>query len=260
MFVYMSLVIFSNSEYFFLWPIIEECVSQIKFHKIFVCDVNDLEKPKGFDEYIYYDEKHCYAKRWTCDILPNIASNYTIVVHDVQIIVNFDEEFIFKILQVMSEYSIDRCSLNVFDGNNIIQENGVNLCNLNSARGNTFTPYDVCPAIWNKNSFKLLFDTFHQETYRTSELNQNLQHFCRDNLRCFGMQKSIHKIYYCLGRPNLNQYKTLHITIQKKILHPIDVYMDMKEQFIYYANKYKLINFVKINNSCNSILTNFRHL
>ncbi len=254
----MSLVIFSNSEYFFLWPIIEESVSQIKFHKIFICNVTDLEKPKGFDKYIYYDINNCYAKRWTNDILPNIISEYIIVVHDVQIIANFDEEFIFKNLQIMKEYSIDRCSLNVFNGQHIIQKNGISLCHLNNANGNTFTPYDVCPSIWNKNSFKLLFETFPNETYRTSELNPQLQQFCRDVLRCFGQQKTDAKIYYCLGRPNLNEYKTLHITIQKEILHPIHVYMDMIEQFIYYANKYRLVNYVKINNSCHSIINNFR--
>ena len=48
----MSLVIFSNSEYSFLWPIIEESINKIQFNKIFVCDVNNLDKPKGFDDYI----------------------------------------------------------------------------------------------------------------------------------------------------------------------------------------------------------------
>jgi hypothetical protein len=48
----MTLVIFSNSEYNFLWNVIEESISKIKFKKVFVCDFNNLEKPKGFDQYI----------------------------------------------------------------------------------------------------------------------------------------------------------------------------------------------------------------
>ena len=60
----MSLLIFSNSEYNFLWSLIEESVSKInQINKIFVCDVNELEKPKGFDKYISYDNNNCYAKR-----------------------------------------------------------------------------------------------------------------------------------------------------------------------------------------------------
>lgn len=79
-------------------------------------------------------------------------------------------------------------------------------------------------------------------------------------MKCFGLQKTNTEIYYCLGRPNLYQYQTLHITIQKEILHPIDVYMDMKTYFIYYENKYKLANFVKINNSYKNILSGFQPL
>jgi len=191
----MSLVIFSNSEYNFLWPVIEESISKINFKKIFVSDVNEFEKPKGFDKYITYDINNCYAKRWTNDILPNIESNYIILVHDVQIIVNMDEEFIFKNLQIMSEFSIDRCSLNVFNGNNIIEKYGVTLCNLDNANGNTIIPYDVCPAIWNKNSLNILFNNFPNETYRTSELNESLQAFCKNNFNCFGQKKLIIKFF-----------------------------------------------------------------
>lgn len=251
----MSLVIFSNSEYYFLWPIIEESVSKINFHKIFVSDINDLDKPQGFDQYIYYNTNHCYAKRWTHDILPNIASDYILVVHDVQIIVSFDEEFILNNLKLMSEYSIDRCSLNVFIGNEIIEKYSIKLCKLNTAHGDTFTPYDVCPAIWKRQSFKILFDTFPDETYRSSELNNNLQIFCRNNFLCVGLQKTSDTIYRCIGRPYLNYFKILHITLKKELLSPNDVYMDMKPEFIYYANKYRVYDFVKINNNASYILT-----
>lgn len=252
----MSLLIFSNSEYFFLWPIIEETVSQIKVHKIFVCNETELDKPKGFDKYIYYDAKHCYAERWTNDILPNIVSEYILVVHDVHIIVGFDEDFFFKNLQIMHEHSIDRYSMNVFNGNDTIRKNDITLCYLNTAIGNTFTPYDVCPALWKTQSFKLLFENFPQETYRTSELNKNLQNFCRARFKCVGIQKtSSNNIYYCLGRPYLKYFKILHITLKKEILHPPEIYMDMKEDFIYYANKYQLNKFVSINDSSSYILT-----
>jgi hypothetical protein len=157
----------------------------------------------------------------------------------------------------MTEYSIDRCSLNVFNGTNIIDKYGIKICNLNNARGNTTTPYDVCPAIWNKNSLNTLFETFPNETYRTSELNDNLQSFCRNNFKCYGQQKSIEKIFYCLGRPYLNNFKILHITIKSEILNPLDVYMDMKEDFTYYSNKYRLFDFIKTNNNYDFILNNF---
>lgn len=256
----MSLIIFSNSEYSFIWPIIEESISKLNLKKVFVCDINELEKPKGFDKYITYDMNNCYAKRWTIDIIPNIDTNYILVVHDVQIIVNMDEEFILKNLQLMSEHSIDRCSLNVFNGVNIIENYNIKLCDLNSSQGNTMVPYDVCPAIWNKNSLNILFEKFPNETYRTSELNESLQNFCRNNFKCYGQQKTSDKIFYCLGRPYLNNFKILHITIKKEILNPIVVYMDMKEEFIYYSNKYKLYDFVQTNSNYGFILKNFKEI
>lgn len=257
----MSLVIFSNSECNYLWPLIEETVEKItKINKIFVCDVLSSEKPKGFDKYISYDNNKDYTKIWTDEILPNIESNYILIVHDIQIIVNIDEEFILNHFKLMSEYSIHRCSLNVFDGNCIVEKYGIKLCDLNYASGNTFTPYDVCPAIWDKKSLMILFKIFPDETCTTSELNDRLQIFCRKNFKCCGQKKTTDKIYYCLGRPYLNNFKILHITIKKELLGPLEVYMDMKDDFIYYLNKYKLYEILSKNNDYAFILNNFREI
>lgn len=257
----MSLIIFSNSEYNFLWPLIEETIGKInKINKIFVCDINDLEKPKGFDKYIIYDINNCYSKRWTNDILPNIETDYILVVHDVQVIVNYDENFILNSLQIMKEYSIDRLSLNVFNGIDIIKNYNLNICNLNSANGNTFIPYDVCPCIWNTKSFKILFETFPNETYKTSELNDDLQYFCKNNFKCYGQNKSEEKIFYCIGRPYLEYFKILFITINKEIMHPLDVYMDMKNDFIYFSDKYKLYEIIKVNHNYDFILYNLNKI
>jgi hypothetical protein len=38
----MSLIIFSNSEYSFIWPIIEERISKFNIKKVFVSDINEL--------------------------------------------------------------------------------------------------------------------------------------------------------------------------------------------------------------------------
>ena len=258
----MSLVIFSHTDYSYLWPIIEECMQPLlsALNPIFVCNKTEMSKPTGFVKYIEYDQTRCYAQRWTRDVLPHIDSKYILVVHDVSIIVNCGTEQIRKIFQLMMENNIDRCSLNVFNGNDIIENYGIKLCNLNSARGNTFTPYDVCPAIWKTESFKLLFESFPNETYRTSELNQSLQSFCSKNFKCFGLQKTSERIYYCLGRPYLIFFKILHITIQGEITFPPKVYMDMQSEFLYFFKKYKLSEKIKINNNYQFVLNNFKHI
>jgi len=255
----MSLIIFSHSDYYFLWPIIEECIQKIQgLNPIFVCNNTDLNKPNGFTKYIEYDDKLSYGQRWTKDILPYIDEKYILLVHDVQLIVNCDSNFIYKIMQIMLENSIDRCSLNVFNGKHIIENYNIKLCHLNSAYGNTITPYDVCPAIWKTDSFKKLFSKFPNETYRTSELNEELQIFCRNNLRCFGLQKTNEKIYYCLGRPYFEYFKILHITIKNELMFPVEVYMDMKNEFLYFSKKYNLIEKIKNNHNYGFILNNFK--
>ena len=258
----MSLVVFSNSAYSYLWPIVEESVGKLKLNKmskIFVCDENDLEKPKGFDQYITYDINNCYPKRWINDILSNIESEYILLVHDIHVIVTMDEEFILNNILLMSEYSIDRCSLNVFDGNDTINKYGIHLCNVNSARGNTITPFDHSPSIWNKKSMKLLFERFPNETYRNYE-NNEIQTFCKNNFKCYGQNKLSNQIFYCLGRPYLNLFKICIVTTKGEITYPIEVYMDMKDDFMYYSNKYKLTIYVNINNNYDFILNGFNPL
>lgn len=255
----MNLIIFSHSDYSCLWPLIEECMQQTpELNPIFACNKTDMIKPSGFTKYVEYDETHCYAERWIKDILPYVDTQYILVVHDVHLIVNCNTTFIHKITQIMSENHIDRCSLNVFDGGNTIENYNIKLCDLNSAHGNTLIPYDVCPAIWKKESFKNLFETFSTETYRTSELNKTLQKFCRNTFKCFGLQKTDEPIYYCLGRPYNEYFKILFITIQNEITFPPEVYMDMKSEFVYFFEKYKLSEKIKINNNYKFLLNQFR--
>lgn len=255
----MNIILFSHSDYSFLWPIIEEYFLKITgIESIFVSNKTSLKKPNGFIQYIEYDDSLCYAQRWIRSIIPKINTDYIVIIHDVNILLNCDTEIIKSIINIMRDYHIDRCSLNVFEGIEIINNENIKLCNLKNANSITFIPYDVCPAIWNKNSFNTLFNNFPNETYRGSELNKELQQYCTINFKIFGIQKDNEKIYYCLGRPYTNHFKILHITTQNELTFPNEVYMDTKEDFEYIFSKYKLEKNVKINNSYSWILSNFK--
>ena len=101
----MSLVIFSHTDYSYLWPIIEECMQPLlsALNPIFVCNKTEMSKPTGFVKYIEYDQTRCYAQRWTRDVLPHIDSKYILVVHDVSIIVNCGTEQIRKIFNDLAK-------------------------------------------------------------------------------------------------------------------------------------------------------------
>lgn len=255
----MNLIIFSHSDYSYLWDIIAEHIIPMKdLNPIFVSNVTDKIKPDGFIRYIEYDEKMCYAKRWL-SILPCIDEKYILVVHDVQIILNCDIFKIEKLVELLEKNDIDRCTLHVFNGEEIIENENIQICNLKHAVGLTYTPYDLSPTIWKKTSFYKLFSEFPNETYHSSECSKDLQEYCKKNLKCYGLQNTGEKIYYCLGRPFLNIFKVLYITIKGEICFPIEVYMDMKDDLILLINKYRLFNKIPINTNYGFILQYFNN-
>lgn len=259
----MSIVIFSHSDYSYLWNVIEDSIENLQeLNPIFICNLNsNLEKPKGFKNYIEYDDKLCYAQRWI-NILQNENMHnlkYILIVHDVNIIAECNIDIIKQLFNICDENNIDRCSLNVFNGTSIINSN-IPLCKLEShIKSKTYVPYDLCPAIWKKTSFLNLWQNFPNETYRNSELNNNLQIYC-SNLKCYGLQKTNHKIHYCIGRPYYDFFKILHITIKGELLGPFEVYMDLLPYFIKINNKHNLEKKIKINNSYNFILNTLTYI
>lgn len=249
----LTVLIFSHSDYSYLWPIIEETIAPLgRLTPIFLSNKTALEKPKGFERYLEYDDRDCYAVRWL-SVLPQITSKYILVVHDVNIIVNCVVDKLLSLTTLIDNNSIDRCSMNVFKSNQYIEtEDGIRICNLITPglESKTYVPFDVMSAIWNRDSFYKLWKTFPSETYRGSEQNQTLQGFCRQNFKCFGIQlNETETINICIGRPYYNMFKILHITIQGEIMFPVDVYNDTKGEFLYFFEKYKLGDKIKINNT-----------
>lgn len=255
-----NLIIFSHSDYKYLWNIIEDSISKLQdLNPIFVSNKNSVyDKPKGFLKYIEYDDNLCYAKRWTYDIIPNLLSSHILVVHDTQLIVGCDVNKIQELVQLIKINDIDRCSLNVFKGSDILHDSirsNLQLCNLNkNVIGKTYVPFDVCPSIWKVSSFFKLWNTFNNESYHQSEQNNNVQNYCK-TIKCYGIQKTNDKLYYCLGRPYRYFFKILFITIKGQIPFPKEVFMDMLPQINeIYKKYYNDLKDVKINNSYQSIL------
>ncbi len=260
-----NLIVFSHSDYKHLWNIIEDSVTKLNdLNPIFISNKNNInDKPKGFIKYIEYDDNLCYAKRWINDIIPNLSSSYILVVHDTQLVVECNVKKMKELIQLIKTNEVDRCSLNVFKGSDILQDSissDIQLCNLNkNVIGNTFTPFDLCPSIWNVQTYLNLWKTFNNETYHNSELNTNLQNYCK-SLKCYGLQKTNDKLYYCLGRPFKDFFKILFITIKGEIPYPKEVFMDMIPYFDeIYKKFYNDLKNVKINNSYQFVL-NFRPL
>ena len=185
-----DLVIHSHSDYAYLWLIIEEKIKPFtNINTIFYSNSNStIDKPRGFKKYVEYDEKMSYSQRWISLLENNKLTNilhdcdYIIVVHDVHIIVNCQINKLIKLVDILDTNNIDKCSLNVFNGEDIINDEIV-ICNLNTShiKSLTFIPYDVGPAIWKKKAFLTLWKAFPNTSYKESELNNNLQNYCKYN-------------------------------------------------------------------------------
>jgi hypothetical protein len=258
----MSLVIFSHSDYSYLWPIIQDItVDLFKLNPIFIFNSeNNIVPPSGFEKYIKYDSTLCFAERWL-KVLPEIESDYILVVHDVCLIINADITKLEQLFNIVKNNNIDRCCLNVFDGDDVIAGD-IPLCNLSSAttKSKTYIPYDVSPSIWKKQSFLNLWTMFPNETYANSEQNHALKNYCKTNLACFGLQKTNEKIYYCVGRPYYDFFNILHITIKGEVMFPYEVYMDNINKFHEFFVKYDLEKRVRVNENYGFVLTNFNKL
>jgi hypothetical protein len=253
----MCLIIFSHSNYFYIWDIISEYIAPItpQLHTIFIYNTqSQYTPPVGFSQYIEYDSTKCYASRWL-DILPQIDHKYILVMHDVCVLVSCNVSKIHDLFKTLYTNSIDKCSLNVFNGTDIINSD-IPICNLNDTKivSNTIVPYDVSPSIWNKQTFYSLWNTFPTETYAGSELNNTLQNYCKYNLKCYGIQKTDIKLYYCIGRPYPEFFKILHLTIKGELMAPSEVYADSLPEYLYIVNKYKLESKININHQYTFLL------
>lgn len=258
----ICLIILTHSDYNFLWDIIDDLVINVKnINPIFVSNNTNITKPKNFNSYIEYDDEKCYFTRLRDYILPLIKCEYILLVHDVQLVTYCNIDYINRIVNIMNENYIDRCSLNLFKGKDIINKDDISLCNLQKAIGNTYTPYDVCPSIWNVKSLFKLVSQFPYETYRNRELNKELINYCNNNFKIYGInKKEDEEVYYCIGRPYSKNFKILFITIQGEIIYPFEAYMDGLEEFRNIQNKYNIIERVNKIGNFIFVLNNFKPL
>lgn len=234
-------VIYSNSHYNYLWQIINT-YSKILTNKLYLC-IDENNSNFIFDEkfeIIYYKKELNYSHR-LLKILDKINYKYVLLIHDVDLILNINEIKINQIIDTMKTNNIDRVSLGVFKTNDIIINNSIDLCKINSFKisKSFFTPFDYSPSIYNTNNIKLLYNTFINETYVTLEQNQEVQKYVNNNFNVYGIScTKIHPIYH-RGFCYSSDFNFLHITVSGKLL-PLKFYFDLQDTVTNIVSKYNL--------------------
>ena len=241
----ICLVIKTNSAYSYIWPIIEDYTKSIQIHKVLAYDVtlDRVPLPKHFNEYICYEQTNTYSQR-LLDIMMKIDFDYVVFVPDIDIIINLDLNALNIYVDIMKKNMIDRVHLSAFDGYEQIHKHAYALCNLNNhlkQRPNHFIPIDSGPVLWKKTSFVELLHKFPNETYNSLELNVLVQNYCKQYLKCYGIQVTPRiTIKYHYGRTYSSDLDFLHLTVKGNFLKPFYVYYDYEKELNHIIEKYKL--------------------
>jgi len=197
-----------------------------------------------YNRVIFYNDSDTYAKRLS-DCLNNIDSEYFLLIHDIDILLNVNSDVIDKIHSYMVENSIDRVDLKptqILEGCKVININSD--LNLIKQSDPTQYIYNVNPSIWKRETLLKIVNTFPNKTYRTIE-DMDVQNFCKE----FDIYK-LHgnKILKCGYFDCLDIFTFLHISHNNRLL-PLNndftsiygqSYSDVAETYIEIVNKYDL--------------------
>jgi len=194
---------------------------------------NDLELSDlyaKYDRVIFYDDTVQYAAR-LIHCLNQIDDDYFLLVHDIDILLNVDDDVILKFYEFMKLHGVDRIDLkhtNNITGDNVVRVGNTPVVEWETLPSNHITEgiflipqlnqndfiYNVNPSIWKRESFLELLNRFPDKTYRTIE-GIDVQSFAtkfyvyklhsNENIEC--------GYFICL-----NIFKFLHISHSSKLL------------------------------------------
>jgi hypothetical protein len=244
----IPVVIVTNSAYSYLWPVINDLTKD--FNKVFICgnDFQDFEFNKNITK-VFYAQTDSYTKR-VSSVIKQIDSDYLLFLHDVDLIINLNQDTFKSYLNLMIKNNVDRLSLGVFNNKEeSIISNDLAITRLSNfgMSKNFFTPFDYAPSIYKKNSLLKLYSIF-DESYQNFELRDDVQNFALTNLKCYGVQKlNDGNIIYHRGFAFIKDMSFLHLTVKGKLL-PLNLYYDLECYVKTILEKYKLLNYCQFHN------------
>lgn len=265
----LTYVIYSHTDFLDMLQIASDYSKSIE-NKILVINESDVipeDIKSNFKEIIFYDDKLPYTTKIS-KILPKIKSDYILFTHEVDIILNVDEDIINKLVDYMVFEDVDRIDLQPNEGNTKGRYVKI-LPNENSSEWpvyeNIRDPYNqlthvdyylglhtdprsyifnVNPSIWKLASLLELFTKFEGRTYRNIEYD-DVQDYCT-KYKIYNLYSRY--VLHCGYLKCLPFYKYLHITHYQRLLRFngrfVDEfgqsYFDASKEYINIVNKYNL--------------------
>jgi len=216
----ITFVCYTHSDYKDIWPLVFGQIKKyVNIPKVLFVNKNEETIDNIFDKIIYYDDSLTYPCKlmFLCD---NIDTKYISLVHDNDVVMNFNNELCYQYVNDMDKNNIDRLMFGV------IKKRENDSYYTRAVRGCTthfLTPYDVGPSIWKVNSLKDIMSHFTHCTYRQIE-NDSIQYYCEGKYNMCGMV-SYGNSKYSIGRPFTSNFSFCHILCQGKWMEN-PLYMD----------------------------------
>ena len=238
-----TIVIYSHTENSDIWGYIQESMRMIdKKHRKLIA----IEKPvhvallPDFDDIVVYDDSWTYDKK-LLHIFSSIDTEYTVLIHDNDLITSFDNTFLDSLLHTCKTNNIDRCMFGVVARDTPVKIeicDGHHIGKVNNIKSRNFElPYDVGPSIWKVESYRAALTTIPNTHYRDIE-QSSIQKYCSTNLNMYGfLTHASEKTSYVIGRPFCHKFQFLHIFIRRQLMET-HLYMDQKDNLRRVLEKY----------------------
>jgi hypothetical protein len=255
-------VIYSHSDNSDIWAHLSESISKIsnKYKKYIAVEAGSHCDLSEFTKVIEYDDSDMYDKKLHT-IFSHVDTQYVVLIHDNDLIVNFDNDLFDRLLQSCMENKIDRCMFGVVAKDvpikvSLGEDHTIGKIN-NISTPHFYTPYDVGPSIWRVDAYKAALATAPNTHYRDIELSA-VKQYCISNLNMYAfLSHPVEKSYYVIGRPFYHKFQFLHIFVRRQLLEE-HLYMDQQENFRELLVKYPKIKERGILTGQNHINIKFR--
>jgi hypothetical protein len=245
----VTLLSYSHTDYKDIWDIvINEYIKnniQIKNRIFAINETNLLEDEKKklnsfFSNIIFYNDHQTYPQKLIY-ILQNINTKYVLLIHDIDICINFESIKFNSLMNCIIKNNIDRLILGMIQPQNeIITDNDIFITcahNRNISK-NFYTPYDVGPSIWKKETLINSMNAFNNYSYRDIE-NSGIQDYLTSKRIYAITRSSNYDSHYQIGRPFSTYFKFLHILVRGKWFES-KYYMDLSENFDKIIKEYNI--------------------
>ncbi len=238
----VAFLFYSHTEYKDLWPILADNIKKLPTQpNKYIC-INETNEDyevlnTNFTKVIRYKYELSYPQKLLY-VLSQINEKYVVLIHDNDLIVSFDNNDYYELMELIYKKNIHRCMFGVVGNNQ--PEFELEKFSIGTSKLSTphhMTPYDVGPSIWNKYELEKALETVKDYQYRNIEQSP-IQSYCLEKLNMYGFYK--HKIYpskYVIGRPFPNSFQFLHICGQGKLFEK-HLYMDQQTEFENLIQKY----------------------